>query len=101
MGCGCNRNSSQDNRVFSTAKPTIKTAIPKSVRPNSIKTNTITVSQTTRSNPDIRKQICRGCQFSTKNSQNGFDDTSRCRKSNKLVSYIMRDSTFLCPIQKF
>ena len=94
MGCGCNRASSQNNRVFSTVKPVNK--IPQVVR-----TNTVIVSQITRSNPNIRQQICSSCQFSTKNSNNQFDSNSRCRKANKAISFIMRDITFLCPIQKF
>jgi hypothetical protein len=101
MGCGCNKNRPQENRVFTAKAPNPSVVRPNLPRNNAIRTNTVTVSQITRTNPDIRKQICRACPFSTKNAQKGFDDNSRCRKANKSISFIMRDINFLCPVQKF
>lgn len=95
MGCGCNRAHNPNVKNLGSIP------VVKNVAPQIIKTNITNPSQMTKSNPDIKKQICKSCQFSTKNSKGIFDDNSRCRKANKSITYILRDTTFHCPMQKF
>lgn len=97
MGCGCGRNSRQENnndKFLSRNKP----PLPSAPNPN---INPVVTSQITKNNPDIRKQICRGCQFSTKNLNGTFDNNARCRKASKSINQILRDVSFRCPIQRF
>ena len=76
MSCGCNRNK--------------KAIIKKNL--TVVKLNT----DLSGSQVSLRKKKCTSCPFNIQGGTRG-----RCKKSNRLISKLIIDSSFKCPISRF
>jgi len=87
IGCGCGkRRASKDSRISTAntraAKMTNQTPLSSEV-----------ISQ--------RKIKCKKCTYSIKIRDKNLKKMLKCKKSNRLISAIIRDERFKCPIGKF
>jgi hypothetical protein len=102
MGCGCGRNSSR----ISSPTRSVRSARPSGIRANSsirrtnntrpISFNIISTKAASSEDLKKRKKKCKKCPF-----VNGTELGKRCRKTNRLVSRIIADIHFRCPINRF
>jgi hypothetical protein len=77
MGCGCNKNKKDIKKITITNVPIIK-------------------KESVINNESYKLNKCNSCKFNSRKNING-----RCLKSNRLISNIIKDINFSCPIKRF
>lgn len=86
MGCGCGRKPNKKT----TVSKTVNVKLSNVKKPLTVKSPLLTVNN--------KKYIkCKKCPYSTSVNSN----IGRCKKSNRLIDKIIKDTKSKCPIGRF
>lgn len=86
MGCNCSSKTATNNLNNLNKPKTANVALPVII---------------------ARRDICRNCEYSTKNTHpkyaafGGLTNTSKCQKLNELILDVTKSTKLSCPLGKF
>ncbi len=96
IGCGCNKNKNKQSRSKRISSQRVKQLKTRNKQTPKAKRKVNILSKITE--PNKKNLICMACPQSAQTSKEKKRGLKICHKTNRLVTNLIKDGRFTCPI---